>query len=325
MTLVFGRVLPMLAQAAPEPFDAPGWVFEVKWDGYRAIAFLDHKSTGRAGGTGGTLLQSRRLRDLTPRYPSLTRLERYLEAQSAVLDGEIVALREGRPDFGSLQTGQGALVYVVFDLLELDRRVLLDRPLAERRRLLRGRLGRGPELVHSEGVETSGTAFHRAAVAGGLEGTVAKRLDSPYRLGRRTGEWLKVRNVHRAFCLVLGYTPAADARPIGALVLGALDAGGRLVFVGHTGTGFGDREAAALVQRLGPPVPCPLAGGEPPGLGGRVVWVRPTRVVEVEYLERTREGRLRHPVFRGLRPDKDADDCRLRAEPDGAAADRPGP
>ncbi len=294
----------MLAETAPGPFDGDEWLFEVKWDGYRALAFLER---GRAGGR--TRLQSRRLRDLSPAYPELGRLHGLLQAEEAVLDGEVVALRNGRPDFQTLQAGGRPVVYVAFDLLELDGRPLLGRPLGERKKLLAEAIGQGPELVHSGFVRGSGVDFHRAAVAQGLEGSMAKRLGGFYHPGRRTRDWLKVRNVRRTFALVVGFSRAADARPLGALLLGVVDRGGRLVYAGHVGTGFDEAEGARLVGLLGPAGPCLLAGGEPRDLRGRVVWVHPHRVVEVEYLEWTRDGRLRHPVYRGLRPDKDAADC----------------
>ncbi|RJQ12161.1 MAG: ATP-dependent DNA ligase [Bacillota bacterium] len=301
--LKFGEAAPMLAQTAPEPFDGRDWLFEVKWDGYRALAFLDRGK--------GTRLQSRRLRDLTASYPDLAGLHGLLESGSAVVDGELVALRDGRPDFQTLQGGGRPVLFVAFDLLQLEDDVLLHRPLAERRRLLEERLGQGPELVHSGGVVGAGVEFHRAAVDRGLEGTVAKRLDSLYYPGRRTRDWLKVRNVHRGFALALGYTRAADARPIGALTLGVVDEDGVLVYAGHAGTGFDEREARRLVDILGPPAGCPLRGGTPRELRGRTTWVNPRHVVEVEFLEWTRDRRFRHPVYRGLRPDKDAADCRM--------------
>ncbi len=296
----------MLAETATAPFDDETWTFEVKWDGYRVIAFLEPGGPGPA-----TRLQSRGLRDLTPRYPGLRRLNAHLQGRRAVLDGELVALRGGLPDFQALQRGEGPVVYVAFDLLELDGEVLMREPLWRRKELLGRRLGSGPDLVHSGGVTGAGREFYRAAVSRGLEGVVAKRLDSLYYPGRRRCEWLKVRNVHRAFVLVCGYTRAVDARPLGSLVLGALDPAGRLVYAGHAGTGFDEREMRRLVALLGPEGPCPLAGGEPRALGGRTVWVRPEHVVEVEYLEWTRDGYLRHPVYRGLRPDKDPGDCRV--------------
>ncbi len=311
MSLVFGRVEPMLAETAHQPFDGAGWLFEVKWDGYRALAFL--RRGGGGEGDGATLLQSRRLRNLTPAYPDLGRLHTYLEAGAAIVDGEVVALRHGRPDFQTLQGGGGPVVYVAFDLLELEGQALLGRPLAERRRLLGERLGRGADLIHSGGVEGQGVEFHRAATAQGLEGSMAKRLDSLYHPGRRTGDWLKVRNVSRIFALACGWTRAVDARPLGALLLGVFDPAGRLVYAGHAGTGFDEREGARLIALLGAPASCPLPGGEPRDLRGRAQWVEPRQVVEVEYLEWTRDGRLRHPVYRGLRPDKDAADCRAPA------------
>lgn len=300
----------MLAESTHGPFDDDRWVFEVKWDGYRALAFLEGPGggAGEAGG-GRTRLQSRRLRNLSPNYPELSHLHRHLEGTRAVVDGEIVALRDGRPDFQTLQGGGGPVVYVAFDLLELDGEILTALPLWRRRELLTGRLEAGPDLILSGIVAGKGTDFHRAAVAQGLEGIVGKRLDSLYHPGRRTRDWLKVRNVHRTFALVCGFTRGVDARPFGSLVLAVIDHGGRLVYAGHAGTGFAEREMTRLLGLLGPEVPCPLAGGEPRALRGRTVWVRPERVVEVEYLEWTRDGYLRHPVYRGLRPDKDAADC----------------
>lgn len=336
-TLEFGKVLPMLAETAAAPFDSPEWVFEVKWDGYRALAFLERDtgsspgpgSSGAAGGGGRTRLQSRRLRDLTPAYPDLAGLHRHLDARRAVVDGEIVALKDGRSDFQTLQAGGGSVVYVAFDLLELDGDLLLARPLEERKGLLADCLGAGPDLVHSGTVRGDGVVFYRAAVERGLEGVVGKRLAGLYHPGRRTREWLKVRNVHRAFAVVCGYTRATDARPFGALVLGVVHPADRLVYAGHVGTGFDEREMARLVSLLGPPAPCPLWPAEPRELRGRTTWVRPERVVEVEYLEWTRDGRLRHPVYRGLRLDKGAADCptpaRASPAPEPGTPDPPGP
>jgi len=290
----------MLASTAPGPFSGSGWLFEVKWDGYRALAFLER---------GRTRLQSRNLRDLTGAYPALGRLHERLDGSRAVLDGEIVALRDGRPDFQTLQRGGGPVVYAVFDVLEIDGRVVTRVPLAGRRDILAARVGQGPELVPSQGVIADGEAFFRAAVQSGLEGVVAKRLDSLYHPGRRSRDWLKVRNVRRAFALISGYTRGADARPFGSLVLGVIDDRGRVVYGGHVGAGLNEREMASILARLGPARRCPLAGGEPRALRGRVTWVEPRHVVEVECLEWTRGGRLRHPVYRGLRLDKGASDC----------------
>ena len=296
----------MLAETARGSFDDPAWLFEPKWDGYRALAFLDRDGDR-------TLLQSRRLRDLTRGYPELGVLHRHLDGRQAVVDGEIVALRDGRPDFQTLQGGGGPVVFVAFDLLGLDGACLLSRPLRERKELLARRLGgesgETAELIHSMGVEGRGRDFHRAAVAQGLEGTVAKRLQSLYYPGRRTRDWLKVRNVRQVFALVCGYTRASDARPFGALVLGVLDPTARLTFAGQAGTGFDRAEMARLAALLGPPAACPFPEGEPRELRARTTWVRPEHVVEIESLQWTREGRLRHPVYRGRRPDKGPADC----------------
>ncbi|HCJ11277.1 MAG TPA: hypothetical protein DHW14_08985 [Clostridiales bacterium] len=319
--LEFGKVRPMLAEAAPAPFDGDDWLFEVKWDGYRALAFLERGADAGRGGDGGgrTRLQSRRLRDLTPGFPDLGRLHSHLEGRQAVVDGEIVALRDGRPDFQTLQRGGRPVVYIAFDILELDGEVLIGRPLAERRDILDRRLGAGPDLVVSRAVLGRGTDFYRAVVRSGLEGVVAKRLDSPYRPGRRSRDWLKVRNVRRLFAVVCGYTRAAGARPFGSLVLGLADRRGRLVYAGLVGTGLDQREMASLLGLLDRTGPCPFPDGEPRSLRGRVEWVEPVHVVEVECLELTADGHLRHPVYRGLRPDKDVADCQVPAERHGGA------
>lgn len=302
----FGRVRPMLAESAPGPFDRAGWLFEVKWDGYRALAFLEREGEG-----GRTRLQSRNMRNLTPNYPGLGQLHQGLEGRSALVDGEIVALRDGRPDFQTLQAGGGPVIFVAFDLLALDGVVVTGYPLVERRELLARRLSPAVELVLSSAVADQGVEFYNAAVENGLEGIIGKRGDSRYHPGRRTRDWLKVRNVRRVYAVVAGYTRGADARPFGALVLGLFGSDGRLHYAGHVGTGFGEREMKALLSRLGEPTECALAGGEPRSMRGRVVWVEPRTVVEVEYLEWTREARLRHPVYRGVRPDQEAGDCRM--------------
>lgn len=302
----FGRVRPMLAETASGPFSRAGWLFEVKWDGYRALAFLE-----RDNGGGRTRLQSRNLRDLTPNYPELGTLHRNLAARSAIVDGEIVALRDGRPDFQTLQAGGRPVIYVAFDILAVDGEVLTGHPLGERRRLLEARLAPSEALILSGAVAEQGVEFYRAAVEKGLEGVIGKRADSAYLPGRRTRDWLKVRNVRRVLALVCGHSRGADARPFGSLILGLVGDDGHLHYAGHVGTGFDHREMRALLERLRPADRCPLAGGEPRSMRGRATWVEPSVVVEIEYLEWTRESRLRHPVYRGIRPDKVAGDCRL--------------
>jgi DNA ligase D-like protein (predicted ligase) len=301
----------MLAETARGAFDGDEWGFELKWDGYRAIAFL-FRSTTQTGPfhREGTRLQSRRLGDLTGNYPELARLHLRLNSQRAILDGEIVAFRDGRPDFQALQGGAGPVCYVAFDILELDGVSLLQQPLRQRRTVLRQHLSSGTDLLHSEMVGGAGIAFHRAVAAQGLEGIMAKRLASPYRPGRRSGDWLKIRNTFRILAVAAGYTEATDARPLGALVLAVVDSYDRLTYAGNAGTGFGGVEGAELLRDLGPPAVCPLSDGEPSELRGRVTWVRPELVVEVEGLQWTRQGRLRHPVYRGRRPDKEMADCR---------------
>lgn len=296
------RYAPMLAAASGSLPRGPGWVFEPKWDGFRALVAIEG---------GEVTLTSRTGNDLTGRFPELARAAQLaLRAADAVLDGEICALDEqGRPRFSLLQEGRGTPVLVLFDLLELDAEPLLELPLAQRRRRLEELVGPGSSSVLLSPQVSDGEALLAAAREQGLEGVVAKRIDSPYRPGRRSPDWRKVKLRIRQEVVVLGYTRGRGRRAgaLGALVVGVREAG-RLRFAGNVGTGFSDAELQrlhALLEPLVRPEP-PLP--EPPRMPrvrrGDVVWVEPRLVVEVEAAEWTRAGRLRAPVYLGLREDK---------------------
>jgi bifunctional non-homologous end joining protein LigD len=294
--------VPMLATLAGELPSGRGWLFEVKWDGYRAIARL---SGGEAA------LTSRRGNDLTDRFPSVARaLARSVRTPDCVLDGEVCALdEEGRSSFSVMQQGTGPVVFYAFDVLEVDGEPILDRRLTERRDALERLLdSRSADVRLSEAFD-DGEALLAAAVEQRLEGVIAKRADSLYQPGKRTREWLKVKTHGRQEFLIAGYTKGQGRRSgrLGSLVL-AVNRGGELVYVGNCGTGFTDAEIDKLMRRLRPlerkSAPFPVVPKMPKVRKGDVVWVTPKLVCEVEFAEWTHDGRLRAPSYQGLRDDK---------------------
>jgi len=315
-------IQPMLATITAESFDNPDWLFEIKWDGYRAIAFIEE---GRAR------LVSRNQNELTSQFPELAALPKYAKAERAILDGEIVALDdEGRPSFSLMQQRTGfqpgkrqlpgrsgvPIIYYAFDLLYLDgfdlRRVTLER----RKELLQERIKPG-ELVHySDHVAEKGLDLFQAAKQRGLEGIVAKKRNSCYE-EKRSRDWLKIKITQRQECVIGGYTdPEGSREYFGALVLGLYDRQGRLIHVGQAGTGFDHKALKEMFARLQP-----LKTKQNPfygSLGGlrKVQFVRPELVAEIKFSEWTHETadggvKLRAPVFMGLRADKSAQECRL--------------
>ncbi len=243
-----GAYRPMLATLATEVPTGPDWLFEVKWDGYRALAYVGH---------GEVRLVSRTGNDLTKRFPNVAgELARATKSPALVLDGEVCALDEqGRPSFSAMQQARPGtpIVYEVFDLLEVEGEVLVDRQLRDRRRRLQGLLdGRNRTVRLSETFE-DGEALYRAAREQGLEGIVAKRADSPYRQGKRTRDWLKIKTHGRQEFVIVGYTRGQGRRAgrFGSLVLGVWRAN-ELVYVGNCGTGFTDKDIDELLAKLRP-------------------------------------------------------------------------
>jgi bifunctional non-homologous end joining protein LigD len=305
------NVQPMLASPIDQPFDHPDWLFEVKWDGYRAIAEIKD---------GRVRLYSRNMLSFDQRYsPVVSSLQRL--GHDAVLDGEIVVLDQtGKPRFQLLQayqkTRQGPLVYQVFDLLYLDGHDLRKLPLLRRKELLVGLLDKLPNVKLSEHIHQNGTALYKAVSEAGLEGIIAKDAKSPYREGVRSQSWLKIKTHLRQEAVIGGFTePKGSREGLGSLVLG-LYQGKDLVYIGHTGTGFTDKSLADMRSRLEGLVvkTCPFK--QPPKTNAPVHWVKPRLVCEVSFGEWTDEGYLRHPVFQGLREDKSA--ATVRRERPGA-------
>jgi len=313
-------VRPMLATANGRPSPAGAWSLEMKWDGVRAIAEVTAE---------GVVLTSRNELDLTATYPELAALAGAIEADSAVLDGEIVALDgQGRPSFALLQQRFGltrpgdvervrrtAPVHLfLFDLLELDGAGLVDRPYRERRALLERLVTRVgpievPPVVADASGEDLGPAVDDAMATSrrlGLEGVVAKRSDGPYLLGSRSGDWLKLKHERAQEVVVGGWKPGAGRREggVGALLLGVPTEHG-LAYVGKVGTGFTDRDLGAIGARLATRERATSPFLDVPRPDARDAhWVTPDLVGEVRFAEWTATGRLRQPSWRGWRPDK---------------------
>ena len=317
------KIHPMLAESVEKPFDGAEWLFEIKWDGYRAIAFVEG---------GKVRLVSRNQNDLTPRYPELKDMGKFIHAKTAILDGEVVALdQDGKASFSLMQQRTGfrpggrravgnadvPVLYYAFDLLYLDgydwRRV----PLEERKRKLLSLLVAGDHVRYSDHYEERGKALFEMAQKTGLEGIVAKKRASFYE-ERRSREWLKIKIRKRVECVVGGFTvPEGSRTHFGSLVLGLYDKKGQLIHVGQAGSGF-DQKSLGEIWKLLEKIETKKNPffGEVDALR-KVSWVRPELVAEIEYAEwtdGTNEGsgpKLRAPVFLGLRDDKDPKECLL--------------
>jgi bifunctional non-homologous end joining protein LigD len=305
---------PMLATPAEDVPRGAGWLFEVKWDGYRAIAEV-------VGGEA--TLTSRNGNDLTARFSNVAKeVAKAVKTPDAVIDGEVCALDDsGRSSFSAMQQGKAGtpLVYYVFDVLEVDGEPLVDLPLVERRKRLEQLLDRRNRTVRLSETFDDGAALLEAAEEQKLEGILAKRLDSRYIWGKRTRDWLKIKTHGEQEFVIAGYTKGTGRRAssFGSLVLGYYR-GGELVYAGNVGTGFNTKEIDKLLALLRPlkrsNSPFPEVPTMPKVRKSDVIWVEPKLVCEVEFAEWTHDGRLRAPSYKGLREDKAAEEVR-REEP----------
>jgi len=327
----------MLSRSVDRPFNGDAWYFEIKWDGVRAIAYADENLS----------LRSRNDRELAGQFPELAELLNL--APHTVLDGEIVVMKGGKPDIQALlprlQAGTGRsppgdiknpVTYIVFDILEKENKSLINLPFSERRKILEKSVREGPHVILSVPVEAMGEEYYTAAIAKGLEGVMAKRRDSLYEPGLRSGAWLKIKAEKTCDCVIAGYTIGEGGRnsTFGALILGLYKPGGAaprsrrtplpeapsvqspaaadknssLVYIGKVGTGFSDRDLAELLQAFSP-----LRTSTPPLNGVEqaetVIWLKPLLVCEVAYQMVTRDKRLRIPRFIRMRPDRKAEEC----------------
>jgi len=298
----FGKAQPQLATLVDDVPIGKEWIYELKYDGYRAIATLDN---------GVVRIASRNGKDWTDHFPAVAEALSHVRAKTAVFDGEIAyVMEDGRTDFQKLQNALGAtgadggrVVYFVFDLLHYDGVDLTSEPLLERKETLRTILaGEGPPLRMGDHVRESGREFFAQACRLGLEGIIAKRADKPYKAGRGA-DWVKVKCQKRQELVIVGMTPPKGKRTgLGALLLAVHEKGGYR-YVGKVGTGFSHASLTELTAKL-----APLAAREPTASGAPrfrdAMWVKPELVCQVRFTEWTRDGALRHPSFEGLRDDK---------------------
>lgn len=309
------EIKPMLATLGPLPANDRGWAYEFKWDGIRVVTYVD-------GGRVRAL--TRNGNDVSEVYPELRGLGLQLGATSVILDGEIVAMDdEGRPSFSKLQKRmqvRGAaqvrraaaatpVHYLIFDVLYVDGRLLINRGYDERRSVLESLALEGPHWVVTDAfTDVSGDKVLDVARSGGLEGVVAKLGTSPYQPGRRSDAWIKVKLTRTQEVVIGGWAPGKGnrQRTFGALLVGV---GGKegLEYVGRVGTGFTGEEQDKLLDMLRPlaRADSPFATPVPSAHRAGVTWVEPIVVGEVRFTEWTKDGQIRHPAWRGLRPDKD--------------------
>ncbi|RMH32790.1 MAG: ATP-dependent DNA ligase [Nitrospirae bacterium] len=291
----------MLAQLAREPFDSPHHLFEIKWDGTRCLAFIEH---------GRIRLENRRFVDMAPVFPELRSLQNLPE--NSVLDGELIVLIEGKPSFPRLQervqtrsSTRAAFLaqlhpatFMAFDLLYLNDRPLLDRPLLERRDRLHDMVQRyaSPTLVFSEGVLEHGTRFFSEIRHAGFEGMMAKQIDSPYLVGCRSSYWKKVKVGQIQEFAIIGFLQREHEPAISALLLGE-DKQGTWMYRGRVGSGFTEEDRHRLFEQLmsKPPLPSPPADGPK-----RAQWRKTDLRCRVHFMEKTAGGKLRAPIFKGL-------------------------
>ncbi len=303
----------MLARSEETPFSSDDWIFEVKWDGIRAISYVN----------GELSIRGRNQTELIDKFPELEELRNL--AGSTVLDGEIIVMKNGLSDFQAVirryqSTAPGDIeylsrkfpaTYVVFDILEKDGLPLLGVPLLERKMILKNSVREGKYVVLSLFVEGSGDSYFRAALEKGVEGIMAKKKQSSYEPGKRSNNWLKIKQIKTCDCVIFGYTQGEGNRDktFGSLILGLYDEKGP-VYVGKVGTGFSDQYMEEMKRAMDE------YKVEEETLRGvdtdrEITWLRPGLVCEVGYQSVTEDRRLRLPVFRRLRNDKTPQECTI--------------
>lgn len=303
---------PMLATLVEKPFDEPGWEYEVKWDGYRAVALMNGKKTA---------LISRNNKSFNDKfYPIFDAVKKW--GLQAIVDGEIVVINEkGQSDFGSLQNwrseADGTLLYYVFDIVWLEGKDLTALPLTERREILKEHLPADGMIRMSESFDSTATELLKAAGKMGLEGIIAKRADSEYAPGVRTREWLKMKTNLRHEVVIGGYTRnEGTAKPFSSLLVGVFE-NGKLVYTGKIGTGFSQAQQKEMIRLFKPittkkspfttePDVNKPSRFRPDPPKAKATWLKPSLVCEVSYREVTSDGVMRHPSFEGMRDDKNA-------------------
>ena len=301
------NIKPMLIAENVAPFDSPDWLYELKGDGVRAVAYLDKD---------GLELRNKRNFTLTHLFPELAEVHRQTKGR-CILDCELVVLRDGKTSFEDVQSrvistdtfrakikaAQHPASLIAFDLLYLDGGQLTGLPLIERKEILRKTVVDSPRLAVAPYLSEYGTAFFEAVKAKGLEGIVGKKIDSRYYFGKETKDWKKIKALMDDDFVVLGYLRKDGGMT--SIVLGQYDQGGSMRYQGHVTLGVGGenfRQIANHAHAEGPPCPVPI-GNE------SAVWIVPDLVCRVEFMYRSESGAMRQPVFRGMRDDKTAVEC----------------
>jgi bifunctional non-homologous end joining protein LigD len=298
-------IKPMLATLVDEPFEDDGWLYEIKWDGYRAISYLYN---------GMVEVRSRNNLSFNDKFKPVTAALKAWNV-NAVVDGEIIAIdRKGHASFQQLQGFakneiEAVLVYYVFDLIWYEEKNITTLPLTARKQVLESICPKNQSIIrYSDHIEGKGNSFFDAALKQGLEGVMAKKMDSEYITGFRSRNWLKIKNNHQLEAIICGFTkPRRSRKFFGAIILGKYD-GDELKYIGHSGSGFDDKglkELSAKFQRLITDK-CPFR--VVPATNMPVTWLKPKLVCEVKFSEWTDEKILRHPIFAGLKDDKTAAD-----------------
>ena len=301
---------PMLATTVDKPFNSKEWLFELKLDGYRAITEIKNSNL---------LLYSRNGLDLLQRFrPLATALKKI--RTNMILDGEIVLINEqNRPDFQKLQNYKDnkhlPIVYYVFDLLSLQNKNLMQEPLSERKKLLKKWIKKsGTVIRYCDHIEEFGIDLYRMIKADDLEGIIAKKKESRYIPGVRTRDWLKIKYHKTQEAIITGYTaPKGSRQHFGALILAQYKKN-KLLYIGHTGTGFTEKLLKELREKMNPLITDRSPFTENIKTNAPVTWLKPVLVCEVAYSEITRDGILRHPVYKGLRTDKKSKMIKVETE-----------
>ncbi|MFC3158095.1 DNA ligase D [Chryseobacterium arachidis] len=316
----YHEVKPMLATLVDEPFDSEDWLYEIKWDGYRAVAFMSGKNVE---------LKSRNNKSFSEKfYPIQKELEKM--NLNAIIDGEVVVLgKKGTADFGSLQNwrseADGDLVYYVFDILWYKGKDLKDLPLTERKMILEQVLPQSNSILLSQDFHTSGIEFLAAAKKMGLEGIMAKKKDSLYHTENRTKDWLKIKANKRQEVVIGGYTLNDDSSKLFSSLLVGVYEGKKLIYTGKVGTGFNAKMQKEMMELFKPLITRKVPFVEEPDVNkpsrfrpnpphASVTWLKPELIGEVSYTELTSDGVMRHPSFEGVRTDKKAKTVVLETE-----------
>ena len=321
MSLWEKLIEPMLAFPS-EPFNSKDWLFEVKFDGTRTIAYVDKENKS-------VKFLNRRLKYFEHRYPELQKIWENLNCKRAILDGEIVVFEKGKPNFYKLAEREHVdekvrieilskiipANYIVFDILHLDGKDLIDLPLIERKEILKENVKEGNNLLFSVFIFEKGKEFFKKVKEQGLEGIMAKKIDSSYEIGKRSKNWLKIKVLKSLDCIIIGYTTGIGKREEFGSLICAVYHEGKLKYVGKVGTGFDESEIEKILEKLEKikVEKCPLE--EEPELNlpaeRKPIWVKPKYVCEVKFMELTQDLQMRAPVFVRMREDKLPEDCEL--------------